>query len=223
MPRTSTKSKVPLTWSPDQLHPEPEVEEFCHDLAAGVAASEAFLASFAGALDAIDAESSSVRARAHRLSKRPDVEARVLHLRKERRAPVEALSEADLHRLMGEVTDTLAEAHSAAQEAGAPSQHLSALRKEITRHVGRSGRMRPQVEVPHDASRSKAALLAMMNMVPLCRCHDRAPEDRTPETSEAVAQRTQKAMDELNRYLGHAAHIAPEARERAETAHDHGA
>lgn len=215
MPRPSANAKVPLTWSPDQPHPEPETEEFCQDLAAGVAASEAYLASFAGALEGIDAESSSVRARAHRLSKRPDVEARVLYLRKERRAPVEALSEADLHRLMAEVTDTLADAHRAAEEAGAPSQHLSALRKEITRHVGRSGRMRPQVEVPHDASRSKAALLAMLDLVPLCRCHDRAPEDRTPETPEAVAQRTQKAMDELNQFLGRDAHVAPRAHEMA--------
>lgn len=213
MPRATRKVKPSLTWSPDQQHPEPEVEGFCNDLAAGVAASEAFVASFDAALDGVDPESSSVRARAHRLSRRSDVEARVLHLRKARSAPVETLSESDLHRLMGEVTDTLADAHRAAAEAGAPSQHLSALRKEITRHVGRSGRMRPQVEAPHDASRSKAGLLALLDMVPLCCCHDRIPEDRATETPEAVARRAAKAMAELNMYLGHG----------TELVHDHGA
>lgn len=218
MPRASSKAKAPETWSPDQLHPEPEVEEFCQDLAAGVAASEAYLASFAGALDGIDAEASSPRARAHRLSKRPDVEARILHIRRVRRSPVERLSEADLHRLMGEVTDTLADAHRAAEEAGAPSQHLSALRKEITRHVGRSGRMRPQTETLYDGSISEAALRAVLDMVRLCRCHGRAPEDRSPETPEAVAQRTKEAMDELSEYLGHDVLGTPVARERTEAA-----
>jgi len=198
---TPVASKPPPTWVPEQPHPEPEVEEFCQDVAAGVAASEAYLLSFETALDGIDAESSSVRARAHRLSKRPDVDARVLHLRKSRRARVEPLSGADLHRLMSEVTDTLAEAHRAAEEAGAPSQHLSALRKEITRHVGRSGRMRPPATIPLDGSRAKAGLATLLEALPLCSCTDRAPEERISEAPKEVVKRREVAMAELADFL----------------------
>lgn len=190
--------KPPLAWSPDQPHPEPDVEEFCKDVATGLAASDSFILHFEGALEGIDPDSSSVRARAHRLQRRPDVEARVLAIRKARRKPVEALSEADLSRLMAEVTDTLSEAHAAAEEAGAPAQNLSALRKEITRHVGRASRMRPQTSVPFDASGVNRSLVELLGAVSLCNCHDKA---QTPEDPSSIAQRGVLAMVELEAFL----------------------
>lgn len=192
-----TAKKPPLTWSPDQPHPEPAVEEFCKDVASGLAATDSFILHFEDALEGIDAKS-SVRARAHRLQRRPDVEARILAIRKARRKPAEALSESDLRRLMDEVTATLSEAHAAAEEAGAPSQNLSALRKEITRHVGRASRMRPQTSVPFDASSVNRSLVGMMGAVPLCTCHDKA---QTPEDPSSIAQRGAQAMVELEAFL----------------------
>lgn len=190
--------KPPLTWSPDQPHPEPAVEEFCKDVATGLAATDSFILHFEDALEGIDANSSSARARSHRLSRRPDVEARILHIRKARRKPAEALSEADLRRLMDEVTATLSEAHASAEEAGAPAQNLSALRKEITRHVGRASRMRPQTSVPFDASSVNRSLVQMLGAVPLCTCPD---EPMTPEDSTSIAQRGAQAMVELDIFL----------------------
>ena len=154
-------------YDPTQPHPEEETEAFCHDLAAGRVATESYILHFAGALDGIDANASSARARAHRLSRRSDVEKRVIELRKQRRQPVEAISEDDLHRLMVEVTDTLAKAHSAAQDAGAAPQQLSALRKKITRHVGRSGRMRAPAAALHDATEANADIASVLAAVPL--------------------------------------------------------
>ncbi|QFS83678.1 hypothetical protein [Roseivivax sp. THAF197b] len=78
--------------------------------------------------------------------------------------------------------------------------------------------MRPQTETLYDGSISEAALRAVLDMVRLCRCHGRAPEDRSPETPEAVAQRTKEAMDELSEYLGHDVLGTPVARERTEAA-----
>lgn len=192
--------KAPPSWSPDQPHPEPAVEEFCADLATGLAATDSYILHFEAALEGIDPDSSSVRARAHRLQRRPDVEARILHIRMARRKPVEALSEADLSRLMVEVTDTLAEAHRSAEEAGAHSSDLAALRKAITTHVGRAGRMRPAQAVPFDASGVHKNLVEMLGAVPLCACHEN-PHPRASEDPEAIDQRGAAAMAELSQFL----------------------
>lgn len=202
MARKASKSATPpLTWEPALPHPAHEVEAFCQDLAAGRAATDSFVRHFDSALDGIDTDASSVRARAHRLSRRPDVEQRTIQIRKQRGRPVEAISEVDLHRLMVEVTNTLAAAHGAAHDAGAAPQQLSALRKEITRHVGRAGRMRPRIDAPHDAAVATAGLLEVLANLPLCECVDRLPEERSDETPEAVAQRGQTVMNELGEYI----------------------
>lgn len=190
--------KPPPTWNPSQPHPERAVEEFCKDLATGLSATDSFILHFEQALDGIDASSSSVRARSHRLSRRPDVEARILAIRKARRKPVEALSEADIHRLMEEITEVLSAAHASAEEAGAPPQSLSGLRKEITRHVGRAGRMRPPAAAPFDASSLKTGLAEMLEALPLCSCPEAT---KTPEDPVSVAQRGEGAMIELAAYI----------------------
>lgn len=217
--RAKAKAKAPPSWAPDQPHPEPAVEEFCTDLATGLGATDSYILHFEDALKGIDPDSSSVRARAHRLQRRPDVEARILHIRKARRKPVEAISEADLSRLMVEVTDTLSEAHRSAEEAGADASALAALRKSITTHVGRAGRMRPQQAVPFDASTVNRSLVELLGAVPLCTCHEN-PHHRVCEATASIAQRGAAAMAELEQFLDEEDRTFERAHHAAEVEND---
>ncbi len=154
-------------------------EAFAQAIARGQDKLSAFLNAYPDAEDGLgDADNSSIRSRAHRKAKRPEIADRIPYLRAERdRAAMEALPERWNARALDEVAREATEALTAALRAceadqGVPESARSSVRREAVRHAGRvhrAGAARPNV-VLSDKGSTSSMLAEALERLYLCTC-----------------------------------------------------
>lgn len=121
-------------------------EQFARMISSGTNKVAAFKSSFPGAEEGIEAGTSSLRSRAHRLAKNSGIAARIHYLRQEReRCASKALPErwtaVELSNVAKEATQALTAALRACEaDASVPEAARAAVRREAVRHAGRVAR-----------------------------------------------------------------------------------
>lgn len=154
-------------------------EAFAQAIARGQNKLEAFRDAYPDADDGLGEDNSSVRSRAHRKAKRPEIAERITYLKEERaRTATEALPErwdaAALASVAAEATEALTAALRACEaDPNVPESARSSVRREAVRHAGRvhrAGAARPDV-VLGDKGLTSSMLAEALDRLHLCQCH----------------------------------------------------
>lgn len=161
-------------------------EALAHAIARGQDKLSAFRNSYPDAEDGLgNADNSSIRSRAHRKAKRPEIADRITYLKAERDSTAtEALPERWNARALGEVAREATEALTAAlrgceADQGVPESARSSVRREAVRHAGRvhrAGATRPNV-VLGDKGLTSSILAEALERLHLCTCGLEAYEE----------------------------------------------
>lgn len=153
-------------------------EAFAQSVARGMKMLDAFRDVYPDADDGVGENNSSVRSRAHRKAKRPEVADRIAYLKAERdAAATQALPERwnayALAEVAAEATYALQQALRACeQDPNVPESARSSVRREAVRHAGRvhrAGASRPDA-VLGDRGLTSSMLAEAIQRMPLCTC-----------------------------------------------------